>query len=221
MKFLHLYFLLNEPVDGAVAMPLPPEVMRQTIEASLWSSEEKDKLRQHAAYIEQRFPVIADPISAFLEIYQEALKTPQILGIANPIAHTAHHIRWVEKIFSEGLEKVARETPPLHLWTGLVPVEVEVSLAELLRERRTALWVRTAGYEQFSLPNLAHPIADLREVGWVHSLFELLFDWMYFEQRPLRPGDAIEVPERGRYTIEDFMPGTLALIEWRETNGAV
>ncbi|MEN3041144.1 MAG: hypothetical protein ABDH66_06370 [Bacteroidia bacterium] len=219
MRLLHLYFLLSKPTSEAVDAPLPPDLMRQTIEASLWSPDEKAKLRSHSAYIEKHFPITDDPIETFLAAYREALQIPEILGIANPTAHTAHHIRWAEKIFADGLEEIARRTPPLHLWTGLIPVEVEPSLADLLQERHTILWLRTAGYEQFDLPNLAHPLADLREVGWIHSLFELLFDWMYFERRPLQVGDAIEVPERGRYLIETFMPGTLALIEWKEENG--
>lgn len=205
---------------GAIPAPLPPDLARQTIESSLWSPSEKDLLRQHTAYLEVRQTLGTDPIETFLEVYRTVLTVPGIIGIANPIAHTAHHIRWVERLFTDGLEKVARETPPLHLWTGLLPVEVEVSLADLLRERAATLWLRTAGYGQFGLPDLAHPLSDLRETGWVHSLFELLFDWMYFERRPLRAGDAIEVPERGRYFVEGFMPGVLALVEWKAENGA-
>lgn len=220
MKSLTLYFLLDHPVEGALPTPLPEGLFRQTIESSFWSEEEKKSLRQHLAYMPYEFAIGADPIDSFLRAYRAATAVPHIIGIANPSAYTAHHIRWAKRLFEDGLESVARETPPLHLWTGLVPVEVEISLADLLRERTTALWLRTAGYELFGLPNLAHPIADVRETGWVHSLFELLFDWMYFEKRLLAPGDAIEVPERGRYLIEDFMPGVLALVEWKDENGS-
>ncbi|MCX8113102.1 MAG: hypothetical protein N3E49_07935 [Bacteroidia bacterium] len=220
MKAITLYFILEHPVDEAIPSPLPPELALQTIETSFWSEEEKELLRRHTAYLERSFPIEANPIETFLQAYRIASTFSHILGIANPVARTAHHIRWAQRIFSDGLETIARQTPPLHLWTGLVPVEVELSLTDLLRDRTTSLWLRTAGYEQFGLPNLAHPIADLRETGWVHSLFELLFDWMYFEGRPLQAGDAIEVPERGRYMLEGFMPGVLALMEWREENGA-
>lgn len=221
MSTLTLYFLLEHPVEKAMPEPLPEALQQKTIETSFWAEEEKQILRRHVAYMPYEIPPGADSIERFLQAYRFAVQIPHIIGIANPIAHTAHHIRWARRLFEEGLESVARETPPLHLWTGLVPVEVEVSLADLLRERTTALWLRTAGYEQFGLPNLAHPIADVRETGWVHSLFELLFDWMYFDGRPLQTGDAIEVPERGRYFIEDFMPGVLALVEWKDDNGSV
>ncbi|MCS7153068.1 MAG: hypothetical protein N2253_02125 [Bacteroidia bacterium] len=219
MKEIELYFLLEKPIAGAEPSPLPAELAGQSIEASLWSKEEKEKLRQHTAYLRRTFPVEKDAVETFLQAYRTAIQVPHIIGIANPTARTAHHIRWAEKIFSDGLEDIARQTPPLHLWTGLVPVEVELSLTDLLRDRLSTLWLRTAGYEQFSLPNLAHPIKDLRETGWVHSLFEILFDWMYHEKRAFAAGDAIEIPERGRYLVEDFMPGVLALIEWREENG--
>lgn len=215
VKVLRLYFLLEEPIPKAEPTPLPLDLQRQTIETSFWSENEKALLRQHQAHLLYETPIDGDPIETFLRAYRAAAETPHAIGIANPISHTAHHIRWAQRIFADGLESTARETPPLHLWTGLIPVEVEVSLADLLQERTTALWLRTAGYELFGLPNLAHPIADVRETGWVHSLFELLFDWMYFDGRPLEVGDAIEVPERGRYLIEDFMPSVLALIEWK------
>lgn len=216
---LRLFFLLEQPLSQAVPAPLPPDLSRQTIESSLWSASEKDRLRQHAAYLEVRQPIGNDPIDTFLRMYREALAVPGIIGIANPLAHTAHHICWVERLFADGLDRVARETPPLHLWTGLLPVEVEVSLADLLRERTASLWLRTVGYGQFGLPDLAHPLADLRETAWVHSLFELLFDWMYF-RHPLRAGDAIEVPERGHYFVEELMPEVLALLEWKAENGS-
>lgn len=216
MREAELYWLFSEPVAGAIPQPLPEAISRETIECSLWSAEEKALLRAHVAYRLQRFFLMPDPIEAFLEAYREALSWPALIGVANPIAHTAHTVRWVQKIFSDGLEGIARETPPLHLWTGLLPVSVEVSLADLLAQRTESLWLRTAGYEQFGLPNLAHPLQDLRETAWVHSLFELLFDWMYFQQRPLQAGEAIEVPERGRYVVETFAPGILALVEWQE-----
>lgn len=219
MKKIELYLLLEKPIPNAEPSPLPTDLAKQTIEASFWSEEEKEKLRRHAAYLIKAFPIQKDAVETFLEAYRAVVQIPHVIGIANPIARTAHHIHWAKKIFSDGLEDIARQTPPLHLWTGLVPVEVELSLTDLLRDRLSTLWLRTAGYEQFSLPNLAHPIKDLRETGWVHSLFEILFDWMYHEKRALIPGDAIEIPQRGRYLVDDFMPGVLALIEWKEENG--
>lgn len=215
MTEAELYLLFSEPIPGAVPSPLPEAIRRETIERSLWSPEEKAILRAHAAHYLMRFSLRSDPIEAFLTAYREAIRWPALVGIANPIAHTAHTVRWAQKIFSEGLEGIARETPPLHLWTGLLPVSVEIGLADLLAQRTATLWLRTAGYEQFGLPNLAHPLEDLRETGWVHSLFELLFDWMYFQKRPLQVGNAIEVPERGRYVVETFAPGVLALVEWQ------
>ncbi len=221
MRQGELYLLFAEAVEGAVPEPLPPLLAQETIERSLWNAQEKAILRLHVAHWRWTFSLEPDPIEAFLAVYRQAAHLPGLVGIANPVAHTAHTARWVHRMFSDGLEAIARETPPLHLWTGLLPVEVELSLADLLAERTTALWLRTAGYEQFGVPNLAHPLKDLRETGWVHSLFELLFDWMYFQKRALEAGDAIEVPERGRYLIESFAPGVLALIEWKgETENA-
>lgn len=216
MKEALLYVLLEKPIEGATVGQLPEAVMRETIGRSLWSAEEKARLYAHRAYAEWLFSLEPDPIEAFLQAYQAIVALPKVVGIANPVAQTAHTIEWTQKIFADGLVATARETPPLHLWTGLVPVQVEPSLSDLLAERTHTLWLRTAGYEQFGLPNLAHPLADLRETGWIHSLFEMLFDWMYFERRILQPGEAIEVPERGRYLIEAFVPGVLALTEWHD-----
>ncbi|MCX7607381.1 MAG: hypothetical protein N2170_08990 [Bacteroidia bacterium] len=214
-----LFFLFERGPAEATPAPLPHSLIRETIERSLWSAEEKRLLRSHTSYLERRFSLQPDPVESFLAIYEEAARIPGLVGIANPVAHTAHTAKWVHKLFADGLQQVARETPPLHLWTGLFPVSVEPSLADLLAERSASLWLRTAGYEQFGLPNLAHPLQDIRETGWIHSLFELLFDWMYFQKRPLQPGEAIEVPERGRYTLQSFDEGVVALIEWNEQNG--
>ncbi|MCS7297445.1 MAG: hypothetical protein RMK19_01895 [Bacteroidia bacterium] len=213
---LELYFLLETPIPGSVPQPLPPEVRRQTIDSSLWSQEEKASLLQHRAYLIQRFPIKDDVPKTFIEIYRQAVTIPSVIGIANPIARTAHHIRWAQKIFTDGLESIALKTPPLHLWTGLGLIQVELSLNDLLQGRTAQTWLRTHGYEQFALPNLAHPLQEIREVGWIHSLFEVLFDWMYFEKRILRGGEAIEVPERGRYLVQDLGESLLALIEWKE-----
>ncbi len=212
----HLYFLLSKPVEGATPTPLPPAIAAQTIEASLWSPEEKAHLRTHTAYLSWTFSLEPDPIEAFLEAYRAATRFPALVGIANPRAYTAHTARWAHRLFEDGLEAVARQTPPLHLWTGLQPFQVEPTWEALLAGQLTALWLRTVGYSQFGLPELAHPLNDLRETGWIHSLFELLFDWMYFGGKVLQPGDAIEVPERGRYLIKPFSPELLALLEYRE-----
>lgn len=211
-----LYLLFSAPVEGAVPTPLPEAIARETIGRSLWNSEEKNYLLQHTAHREVHFALAPNPIEAFLRVYREAAQQPHLIGIANPLAHTAHSASWARRLFDEGLEQVARETPPLHLWTGLLPVQVELSLEGLLAGQSASLWLRTAGYAQFGLPELAHPLQDLRETGWVHSLFELLFDWMYFHRHPLHIGEAIEIPERGRYLIEPFEEGVVALIEWKE-----
>ncbi|MCS7162295.1 MAG: hypothetical protein NZ958_03045 [Bacteroidia bacterium] len=217
MTEAQLYLLLAEPIAGAVPEPLPPHLAVQTIERSLWSAEEKSLLKRHKAHTLWTFSLNTDPVRAFIEAYKYLQDLPHLVGVANPIACTAHHARWIRKIFADGLEAVALRTPPLHLWTGLVLVEMELSLSSLLEGKTAALWLRTAGYEQFGLPNLAHPLQDPREIGWIHSLFEVLFDWMYFEGRALQVGDRLEVPERGRYEVGTFLPGVLALIEWAET----
>ncbi|GIV25737.1 MAG: hypothetical protein KatS3mg026_1429 [Bacteroidia bacterium] len=212
----HLYFLLKAPLEGAVPTPLPPTLAAETIEASLWSPEEKALLRTHTAYLSWEFPLQPDPIEAFLQAYRKAASLPELVGIANPLASTAHTAKWAQRLFQDGLEAVARHTPPLHLWTGLKPFQVEPTWEALLAGQPTYLWLRTVGYTQFGLPELAHPLQDLRETGWIHSLFELLFDWMYFGGRVLQPGDALEVPERGRYLVKPFGSGLLALLEYRE-----
>lgn len=212
----HLYFLLSAPLEGAVLTPLPPALAAETIETSLWSAEEKASLRAHTAYLSWEFALEPDPVAAFLQAYRKAVALPGLVGIANPLASTAHTAQWAHRLFQDGLETVARHTPPLHLWTGLKPFQVEPTWEALLAGQPASLWLRTVGYAQFGLPELAHPLEDLRETGWIHSLFELLFDWMYFGGKVLQPGDAIEVPERGRYLVRSFGPELLALLAYRE-----
>ncbi|MCS7188856.1 MAG: hypothetical protein RMJ66_03770 [Bacteroidia bacterium] len=218
MKEGLLYLLLKEPIENAILSPLPLDIQRNTIERSLWEASEKALLRQHYAYMEWRFSLYPDPVEAFIKTYEYLKDMPQLVGIANPLGCTAHTSQWIDKIFRDGLVEVARKTPPIHLWTGLIPVSVEPSLETLL-SGYTPSWIRTIGYEQFGLPDLAHPLKDTREIGWIHSLFEVLFDWMYENRRRLRANEAIEVPERGRYVLREFEGEVLALIEWQEKNG--
>ncbi|MCS6790606.1 MAG: hypothetical protein NZ580_06465 [Bacteroidia bacterium] len=213
MRTTQLYFLLAYPIEGAIPAPLPKPLASQTIESSLWNQEEKALLRQHSAYFIEEVALEPDPIEAMLTAYRRILEVPAIVGIANPWARTAHHARWAAKIFLEGLEATARQVPPLHLWTGLLPFTVEPALADLAQGVSTFAWLRTYGYGQFGLPELAHPFSQPNEAGWIHSLFEVLFDWMYFGGRILAPGDPIEVPERGRYWVQALAPDLLALYE--------
>ncbi len=218
-----LYLLLEAPQEipeaEVWATPLPGEIASLTIEASLWSAEEKDRLRAHRAYAHYTFPLGADPVADFIEAYRRLLGISGLVGVANPEAATAHTAIWIRRLFEDGLEEVARSCPPLHLWTGLVPLQVETSWEALLEGQTAPLWLRTVGYQQFGLPDLAHPLQDLRETGWIHSIFEGLFDWMYYEKGRLEPGMGIEIPERGRFRVAAFgMPGILALWPYAESD---
>jgi len=218
-----LYLLLERPraLEGieVIEGPLPEEIVRSTIELSLWSAEEKAKLIQHKAHGYYSFRLGADPVEDFVEAYRWLSEVEGLLGVANPNGATAHSAVWVKRLFEDGLDEVARQCPPLHLWTGLVPVQVEPSWEALINGQSTSLWLRTVGYGQFGLPDLAHPMSDLREVGWIHATFEGLFDWMYYEKVVLAPGMGIEVPERGRFIVEAFgVPGVLALWPYAESD---
>jgi hypothetical protein len=195
-----------------VPMPLPEDIAAATIEVCLWNAQEKETLRKHFAYAHYRFPLGMHPVADFLAAYRLFAQIPQLVGIANPRAATAHTAVWIQRLFEEDLAPVALECPPLHLWTGLLPVRAEPSWETFLEGQVTELWLRTVGYGQFGLPDLAHPLQDLRETAWIHSLFEGLFDWMYFEKRILKPGMGLEVPERGRFWVKTFSEsGVLAL----------
>ncbi len=218
-----LYLLLEGPWQGKEMKvwdsPLPEEIASRTIETSLWSAEEKTRLRAHRAYACYSFDLGADPVADFIAAYRRLLEVPGLVGVANPEGATAHTALWIRRLFEDGLEAIARECPPLHLWTGLIPVQVETSWEALLQGQVSSLWLRTVGYRQFGLPDLAHPMSDLRETGWIHSIFEGLFDWMYHEKRVLMPGEGIEVPERGRFRVAAFgVPGVLALWPYAESD---
>jgi len=218
-----LYLLLEAPreIPGLEvwATPLPGEIASLTIEASLWSAEEKDRLRSHRAYARYTFSPGRDPVADFIEAYRWLLGISGLVGVANPEGATAHTAIWIRRIFEDGLEEVARRCPPLHLWTGLVPLQVETSWEALLEGQTAPLWLRTVGYRQFGVPDLAHPLQDLRETGWIHSIFEGLFDWMYYEKGRLEPGMGIEIPERGRFRVAVFgVPEVLALWPYAESD---
>jgi hypothetical protein len=218
-----LYLLLERPqaIPGieVIDEPLPDEIVRSTIDVSLWSAAEKAKLMEHKAYAYYSFRLGADPVGDFLEAYRWLSGVEGLIGIANPNGATAHSAVWVRRLFEDGLDEVARQCPPLHLWTGLVPVQVEPSWEALIAGQVASLWLRTVGYGQFGLPDLAHPMNDLREAGWIHATFEGLFDWMYYEKVVLTPGMGIEVPERGRFVVGEFgVPGVLALSPYAESD---
>jgi len=218
-----LYLLLEAPQElswaEVWASPLPREIAQMTIEASLWSAEEKARLRSHWAHARYGFSLGADPVADFIEAYRKLLEVPGLVGVANPEGATAHTAVWIRRLFEDGLEEVARACPPLHLWTGLVPVQTESSWEALLEGRTEPLWLRTVGYRQFGVPDLAHPMRDLRETGWIHSIFEGLFDWMYYERGILEPGVGIEIPARGRFRVAAFgVPGVLALWPYEESD---
>lgn len=218
-----LYLLLEVPqeIPGAEVwdIPLPEEIAARTIGVSLWSAEEKNQLRRHRAHACYTFALGADPVADFIEAYRHLLGISGLVGVANPEGATAHTATWIRRIFQDGLEEVARSCPPLHLWTGLVPLQVETSWEALLEGQAAPLWLRTVGYRQFGVPDLAHPLYDLRETGWIHSIFEGLFDWMYYERRKLEPGMGIEIPERGRFRVAAFeIPGVLALWPYAESD---
>lgn len=215
-----LYLLFEVPWEGGdlfiVPESLPQEIAADTIELSLWSASEKAILRSHRAYAVYEFALQPQPVAAFLEAYRYLATLSGLVGVANPHAATAHTAKWIHRLFADQLEAVALETPPLHLWTGLLPLQVEVNLAKLWGGHADLLWLRTVGYDQFGLPDLAHPLRDLREVGWVHSIFELVFDWAYHAKAALVPGIGLEVPERGRFLVDWLMPGVLGLWPYEE-----
>ncbi len=218
-----LYLLLEEPrvIAGVEVIEgsLPEEISRSTIDVSLWSAEEKTKLMEHRAYGYYSFRLGADPVGDFIEAYRWLLDVEGLIGVVNPLGATAHAALWIRRLFEDDLAEVARQCPPLHLWTGLVPVQVEPSWEGLIVGQVAPLWLRTVGYGQFGLPDLAHPMHDLREAGWIHATFEGLFDWMYYEKVVLAPGMGIEVPERGRFVVGEFgVPGVLALSPYEESD---
>jgi len=218
-----LYLLLAEPLPIAGVEVregvLPEGIASRSIEVSLWSAEEKAKLRAHRAYGYYSFSLGEDPVGDFLEAYRWLAGVEGLVGVANPVGATAHTAVWIRRLFAEGLEEVARACPPLHLWTGLVPLAVETSWEALLEGQVAPLWLRTVGYGQFGLPDLAHPLNDMQETAWIHSLFEGLFDWMYYEKVIPEPGMGLEVPQRGRFKVMALsVPGVLALWPYAESD---
>ncbi len=117
-----LYLLLERPQAIAglevIDEPLPDEIVRSTIDVSLWSAEEKAKLMEHKAYGYYSFRLGADPVGDFLEAYRWLSGVEGLIGIANPNGATAHSAVWVRRLFEDGLDEVARRCPPLAFVDG-------------------------------------------------------------------------------------------------------
>lgn len=171
--------------------PLPQNVYEKTVYPTGWAPEFKELLQSAGANIILQYAGTAtDPIEKYLALYKVAfcLDNERLLGVVNEPAGTAHPRGVIAHILDFELLSVARQSPPLPFWTGFQKVEWN-----------DEIYFLTKGFRFFDLPDLiAHSGTD-GDPGELQSLFYEIFHYMYFENKEVIAGDALNVNDNLYY----------------------
>ena len=172
---------------AGLANPLPPELMDRTIHTTTWQPQIKASMRQHSAHLSLVYAgADPNPIEKMIAIYQtaHAFKTPNLLGVINPKAWTAHPP--AEFLCPNAIRRY-RQQFPYNLWVGKIKFFID----------KQRYWLVTKGHHIFDAPDLAYFIQSGESSEDIIRQFNNIFFYMYQQDVNVTAGDTLTVGKNG------------------------
>jgi hypothetical protein len=177
-----------------VEHPMFLESLDQCVLASHWSEDEKRRMTGHRMQLLLYYNgTDPDPIEQYIAVYKVAgaLAGPNVLGVANEPAWTAHPAGLLTRICTTEMLAICRHSPPLIFWTGF--------LSSVLNGDS---WFFTRGYHLFGFRDLAICVPETRQVREVQDLFTEVFHYLYFDKPHVQVNDLVQV-ENAYYELTE------------------
>lgn len=173
------------------SIPLPREVIDQTVMVSPWPGQIKAAMRQHQAHISlvygQGSP---DPIEQMAALYSLAcaFAGEDLLGVVNVNAWTAHPP--ADFLTAQSINSY-RQKIPFNLWFGYVRFFTDAD----------AYWLVTKGHHIFDVPDLAYLVQPGEDPDEIIRLFINVFYYLYEQDVVATAGDTLEISGSGEQLI--------------------
>jgi len=176
---------------AGLGMPLPRDVIDQTVMVSPWPGQIKAAMRQHLAHISLVYKEGShDPIEQMIALYSlaSAFENEDLLGIVNPNAWTAHPA--ADFLTPERIAQYRQEIP-FNLWFGYVRFYTDDE----------SFWLATKGHHIFDIPDLAYYVQPGEDPDAIINLFINIFYYLYEQDVFVTAGDTLEVSGSGQKLI--------------------
>lgn len=189
---------------ASVPGPLPPIVLERCLLPSHWDAGFHQQARNMGAHVIFAYSGAAqNPIEQYMALYTVAAQwVPHgAFALFNEPAWTCHPAHYSQALIRPEMQTVCRESPPLIFWTGFLKLDASQSLSG---DGNTALWFLSRGNHLFGVPDFALQSAYAQDARIAQEVFAEIFQYFYFDNRDIQPGDFLQIDQRG---IFEFMDG--------------
>jgi hypothetical protein len=189
---------------AGIANPLPPIVLERCLLPSHWDASFHRQARGMGAHVIISYSGASkDPIEQYMALYAVAAQwVPHgAFALFNEPAWTCHPAHFAQALTQPDMQQVCRESPPLIFWTGFLKLDASQSISG---DQSTALWFLSRGNHLFGVPDFALQSNYVQDAAIAQELFSEIFQYFYFDNRDIQPGDFLQVEQRG---IFEFMDG--------------
>ena len=168
---------------AGLAVPLPRDLIDQTVMVSPWPAQTKAAMRQHQSFIQLTYTgTDPDPVERMIALYclAAAFETEDLLGIVNTNAWTAHPP--ADFLSPERIAQYRLEIP-FNLWFGYVRFYTDDH----------SYWLVTKGHHIFDVPDLAYFLQPGDNPEGVINLLINVFYYLYEQDTVVSAGDTLEI----------------------------
>lgn len=179
---------------AAIGQKVPLEVLERTLGPSHWEAAFRQHAQAHTAHLLLQYAgVSTDPVEQFLALYlaMHAVPAAWQVAVLNEPGWSAHPVDFIPELAGEKAD-IARHSPPLIFWTGLLKLQSD-----------DAYWLLTRGFHLFGQPDLAMPADRLEDAAAAQETLHAFFDYLYFEKPDVQAGDFIGLDEHRAFELMD------------------
>lgn len=180
----------NLQISG-LAMPLPRDLVDQTVMVSPWRAQTKAAMRQHQAHLSLVYTGDdPDPVAQMVALYRLAsvFENEDLLGIINANAWTAHP---PAEFLSPHRIKGYQQEIPFNLWVGYVRFYTDDA----------HYWLVTKGHHIFDVPDLAYCVQPGDDPDAIIPMFINVFYYLYEQDVFVTAGDSFEISSSGQQLL--------------------
>lgn len=176
---------------AGLGIPLPRELVDQTVMISPWQGQIKAAMRQHQTHISLVYGQgNLNPVEQMVALYSLAcaFAHEDLLGIVNANAWTAHPTAdFLNPLIVSGF----RDEIPFNLWFGYVRFFTD----------EQSYWLVTKGHHIFDVPDLAYQVQPGEDPNAVIRLFINVFHYLYEQDVVVTAGDTLEISGSGQQLV--------------------
>ncbi|MCB9932314.1 MAG: DUF4261 domain-containing protein [Planctomycetes bacterium] len=183
--------------------PVPPEVMKTTVEVSSWTGEGRELLESHAARLVLTHHGGGAPIlEKYIALYKLAavLGGEHLRGVLIEDAWTCAPPALVREFTSAEMLKAFRESTPPILFTGFVKFHTD-----------DGTWFATKGQHMFNAPDLVM-FGPEEQPSEVMELFMNIFLYVTGSKARIAAGHTLQIAEEAYLKFSELAPDN----PWRE-----